>query len=728
MGTGGIKPCVASFGGDQFEPYQEKMLSLFFSVFYFSINAGSMISTFVSPIFRSWPCLGQDSCYPLAFGVPAVLMVIATLAFMSGSYWYKKPPPQENIFGEVFRAGKKAVRNKWKGTSRKRSHWLEYYFDTHRCENDPKCLELQRKRKDGSVCQKRMFIDDIKSLLRLLVMYLPVPMFWALYDQQGSSWTIQALQMKCRLWGDVMLLPDQMQTLNAVLILASSPCSSKFIDTSKNLIIIYPLLGKCFKLTLTLRKMIGGGVLAAIAFLISAALQLQVNTTLPDLPADGRGFVSVMNNFEKCTINVSVKGMPQLRTINLAPNTSLINDNTKQDPKQRVQLYDLPVGNITWLINYSGADCTGVDGHLHAEVTYQVESCGTFYLAVVLWAHSSLQHPQTSLSKELESSAWVSRLKNPQKPQRDQVDLAMDKEYSGHLALCRKNTEGTTNEHPCDPRHFDGKSTYISPRQQNYLLANGTESKKKVSIYEFITVQPGSWKLYKMFNVPKKIGQLTMSKEEVKVEVIEGVEFTIEGQGGVYMLAVTGQENKVNVFTKKTHFFQSVQDNIIPIYWQVPQIAIMTAAEILFSITGYEFAYSQAAPSMKSIVQALWLLTVSAGDAIIVVIALMKIPNMAVALVMYAGMMLAVMAVFALLAIFYYDYNYYTGDETESLENFELDAGDYAVDASKDALNKRLSSPVSDYGGTSSSSNGGGIENTGYTGEQEDRQSWREHF
>ncbi|KHJ97680.1 hypothetical protein OESDEN_02334 [Oesophagostomum dentatum] len=52
FGTGGIKPCVSAFGGDQFEVGQERMLSLFFSMFYFSINAGSMISTFVSPIFR----------------------------------------------------------------------------------------------------------------------------------------------------------------------------------------------------------------------------------------------------------------------------------------------------------------------------------------------------------------------------------------------------------------------------------------------------------------------------------------------------------------------------------------------------------------------------------------------------------------------------------------------------------------------------------------------------
>jgi dipeptide/tripeptide permease len=39
-GTGGIKPCVSSFGGDQFSRTQEKMLRLFFSVFYFAINAG----------------------------------------------------------------------------------------------------------------------------------------------------------------------------------------------------------------------------------------------------------------------------------------------------------------------------------------------------------------------------------------------------------------------------------------------------------------------------------------------------------------------------------------------------------------------------------------------------------------------------------------------------------------------------------------------------------------
>ena len=53
IGTGGIKPCVSAFGGDQFKlPEQARQLQTFFSVFYFSINAGSLISTVLTPAIR----------------------------------------------------------------------------------------------------------------------------------------------------------------------------------------------------------------------------------------------------------------------------------------------------------------------------------------------------------------------------------------------------------------------------------------------------------------------------------------------------------------------------------------------------------------------------------------------------------------------------------------------------------------------------------------------------
>ena len=52
FGTGGIKPCVASFGGDQFDPLHVKAIAAFFSMFYFSINAGSVLSMLLTPYMK----------------------------------------------------------------------------------------------------------------------------------------------------------------------------------------------------------------------------------------------------------------------------------------------------------------------------------------------------------------------------------------------------------------------------------------------------------------------------------------------------------------------------------------------------------------------------------------------------------------------------------------------------------------------------------------------------
>lgn len=79
VGTGGIKPCVATFGGDQFNlPEQEEQLKKFFRKFIVAIYIGALLSTFCTPELRkSVKCFGKDSCFPLAFAVPALLMIIA---------------------------------------------------------------------------------------------------------------------------------------------------------------------------------------------------------------------------------------------------------------------------------------------------------------------------------------------------------------------------------------------------------------------------------------------------------------------------------------------------------------------------------------------------------------------------------------------------------------------------------------------------------------------------
>lgn len=56
------------------------------------------------------------------------------------------------------------------------------------------------------------------------------------------------------------------------------------------------------------------------------------------------------------------------------------------------------------------------------------------------------------------------------------------------------------------------------------------------------------------------------------------------------------------------------------ILWLLPQYIVITAGEIMFAITGLEFSYSQAPVSMKSVLQACWLLTTAFGNLIIVII------------------------------------------------------------------------------------------------------------
>lgn len=79
IGNGAMRPCVSAFGGDQFIlPAQAESMAKFFSLYYASFKAGVFISTVVTPALReNVHCFGDQDCYPLAFGVPAILLITA---------------------------------------------------------------------------------------------------------------------------------------------------------------------------------------------------------------------------------------------------------------------------------------------------------------------------------------------------------------------------------------------------------------------------------------------------------------------------------------------------------------------------------------------------------------------------------------------------------------------------------------------------------------------------
>jgi POT family proton-dependent oligopeptide transporter len=126
IGAGGIKPCVSAHLGDQFGRTNQGLLSRAFAWFYFSINLGAFISSLATP----WLLEYHGSS--LAFAVPGILMLVATLTFWAGRNRFVHIPP----------GGRRFVRE-----------------------------ALSR--------------GGLDALGRLCVIYLFVAVFWALFDQSA---------------------------------------------------------------------------------------------------------------------------------------------------------------------------------------------------------------------------------------------------------------------------------------------------------------------------------------------------------------------------------------------------------------------------------------------------------------------------------------------------------------------------------------------------------------
>jgi len=169
------------------------------------------MSTFVSPILRELQCFDRADCYAIAFIVPACLMFVAIIAFVAGSSKYVQKPSSGNVFGQFVKA-------------------------VCPCGDKSRYTAAQMK--------------EFKSVLPIIVMYIPLPFFWALFSMQGSRWTLSATQTEG--WvGNAKIRPDQMQIMNPIMILAFLPLFQYCV---------YPALEWCGIKMTPLRKMSAGQV------------------------------------------------------------------------------------------------------------------------------------------------------------------------------------------------------------------------------------------------------------------------------------------------------------------------------------------------------------------------------------------------------------------------------------------------------------------------------------
>ena len=130
---------------------------------------------------------------------------------------------------------------------------------------------------------KKLVLES-KILLNVLVLYLPLPFFWALFDQQGSRWTFQATRMSGDI-GFMTIKPDQMQVVNPLLILIFIPLYE---------VAFYPLLS-LIGIRRPLQKLTIGGILAGFAFLISAFVEINLEKTYAVIPGAGEAQLRIFN-------------------------------------------------------------------------------------------------------------------------------------------------------------------------------------------------------------------------------------------------------------------------------------------------------------------------------------------------------------------------------------------------------------------------------------------------
>ncbi|KAJ8933886.1 hypothetical protein NQ314_013739 [Rhamnusium bicolor] len=147
-------------------------------------------------------------------------------------------------------------------------------------------------------------VGDIKATLKVLVLYIPLPIFWALYDQQGSGWTFQAVRMDGNI-GFYTILPDQMQVVNPLLILVFIPLFSYGV---------YPLFATCNFLKTPLQRMVCGGFLAAAAFAVSAVISIALESTYPVLPSSGNIQLRVYNP-SSCDVTFNAPDLNVSKTV-----------------------------------------------------------------------------------------------------------------------------------------------------------------------------------------------------------------------------------------------------------------------------------------------------------------------------------------------------------------------------------------------------------------------------
>jgi len=285
LGSGGIKPLVASFVGDQFDQTNKHRAKAVFDAFYWSINFGSFFASLLMPVFlRSY---GPQ----VAFGIPGILMLLATLIFWAGRGRYIRVPPAPPNPHSFVRVAATAIKAGGVGQGLfaigmvvsivcvgLSISWVIGRpippMDTF-SPVEMLCIALVVFLVLGSIAVSRQLegargahpdeaVDGVRAVLRVLIVFALITPFWSLFDQKASTWVLQGDQMTQPTWFE----SSQMQTVNPGLVMILIPLNN---------LVIFPWLRKRGWPLTALGKMTVGMALAGLAWVVAGILQIIID-------------------------------------------------------------------------------------------------------------------------------------------------------------------------------------------------------------------------------------------------------------------------------------------------------------------------------------------------------------------------------------------------------------------------------------------------------------------
>ncbi|RYD14046.1 MAG: MFS transporter [Lysobacteraceae bacterium] len=287
LGSGGIKPLVSAFVGDQFDQGNKHLAKIVYDAFYWTINFGSFFASLLMPIFL------REYGASIAFGIPGALMFVATVIFWAGRRKYVIVPPTPPNPDSLLRVARTALLARAPGRGRPglgvavagalaalvalawlvRSDFVIAVLVALglliAAGGFGASMQLERARgrhPDAAV-------DGVRAVLRILIVFALVTPFWSLFDQKASTWIIQGSAMRMphdAWWWPSWLVksPAQMQALNPIMVMLLIPFNN---------LVLYPALRRFGIEVTALRRMGFGIAFSGFAWIIAGLIQLQID-------------------------------------------------------------------------------------------------------------------------------------------------------------------------------------------------------------------------------------------------------------------------------------------------------------------------------------------------------------------------------------------------------------------------------------------------------------------